>query len=131
MDHRELALALAADRSLKPLDLRLALALMYFLDYENRLPVSQAEIARQFDFDQSRLNKALKRLCEIGLILDEGTGPGGHKMLRFSAAFVWKGKASGHARAYRADTEVLATKRDALARRRREKLRAIEGGAGE
>ena len=77
MDHRALGRALAYDPELTLGDLRVALALFDCLDYENRLPVCQAELARKLRISRQLVNRHIGSLREAGVILDDGKGPGG------------------------------------------------------
>lgn len=129
IDTQEFANALAFDSDLTAQDVRVAVALLGELDFENRLPVSQAELARQLGTSPEAMNRHFKRLRAAGVLVDAGRGPGGHRLLRFNAAYVWKGRAGGHGRYFHGDKKTATARREAGARRRRAALRAVEGGA--
>ena len=127
IEHSRFARALALDPDLTDRDVRTAVLLLDYLEFENKLPVSQAELAIRMNSTQPVISKCIKRLKEAGVLLEEGKGPGGHKLLRFSAAYVWKGSAKAHGRAYCRDSEATALKREAAARKRRARLKVVEG----
>ena len=104
----------------------MVLLLICELDFENWIPISQSQIARKMGVTRAVVHKHIRRLRELGIVLDGGRGPGGFKRMKLSAAYAWKGKATGHARHYHADRAATARKREEAARRRREKLKVIE-----
>jgi biotin operon repressor len=126
MNQTELARAVAYSPELTDGEKAMVLLLIAEMDFENWIPVSQAEIARRLGVTRATVNERFTRLRELGIVLDGGRGPGGHKQLKLSAAYVWKGKGSGHARHYHVDRAATARKREEAARRRREKLKVVE-----
>jgi biotin operon repressor len=126
IDPRKFSEALALDPSLTDRDVRVAIALLGHLDFENRLPVSQVEIALRLKASPAAVNRNIKKLREAGVLLDDGPGPAGHRLMRFSSAYVWKGSAQGHRHRYPRDLQATQTKREEAARRRREKLKVVE-----
>jgi biotin operon repressor len=126
INQTDLARAVAYSPDLTDSEKVMVMVLLCELDFENWVGVSQAEIARRLGVSRVAVHKKLARLRELGIILDDGRGPGGFKRLKFSSAYAWKGKASGHARHYHADRAATARKREEAARRRREKLKVVE-----
>lgn len=123
IEHRDLAGAILKDPSLGWAEYKLAWVLLYHIGYENSLPVCQADLAREFGFDRTALNRSLRKLREAGIVIDEGKGPGGMRILRFSAAYAWKGKARGHGRVYERDARASA---EAKAKQRRARLKLVQ-----
>jgi biotin operon repressor len=126
LDPRKFSEALALDPDLTDRDVRVAVALLGHLDYENRLPVCQAEIAMRLRTTRQAVSRNIKKLRDAGVLLDDGKGPGGHRLMRFSSAYIWKGSAEGHRQHYPRDLRASQAKREEAARRRREKLKVVE-----
>ena len=79
-------------------DLRVFLALLKCLDYENQIVANQAEIARQLSMRRSNVSSAIKRLVEAGAVL-RGPKKGINCSYRLNPEFGWKGSAKGHVKA--------------------------------
>jgi biotin operon repressor len=69
--------------------------LLSVLDYENLIQVSQADIARELDMHRQHVQRSIKRLLELGIVL-EGVRIGISRSYRLNPNFGWKGSAKGH-----------------------------------
>jgi predicted transcriptional regulator len=76
-------------------DFRVLMALLEELDFNNLILVSQTAIAKDLGMDTAQVNRAMKRLIEVGAIV-EGPRVGTHRTYRLSPNFGWKGSASSH-----------------------------------
>ena len=79
-------------------DFRVLMALLKRLDFENLITANQAEIARDLNLDPAQVNRALKRLQEVGAIF-QGPKVGTSRTYRLNPQFGWKGSAKGHVKA--------------------------------
>ena len=70
-------------------------ALASRLDFENYILVNQAEVARSMEMDRGNVNKAIKRLEELG-ILTRGPKSGVSPTFMLNPKVGWKGKARSH-----------------------------------
>ena len=69
--------------------------LLSVLDYENLIQVSQAEIARELNMHRQHVQRSIKRLLDLGIVL-EGVKIGISRSYRLNPNFGWKGSAKGH-----------------------------------
>ena len=76
-------------------------AMLARLDYENLIQVNQAEVSEQVGMNRHNVNRSIKKLIELGVIL-EGVKIGISRSYRLNPNFVWKGSAKGHREASRA-----------------------------
>jgi len=76
-------------------DLKVFLFLTSMVDFENQLLVNQAEIARQMGKKRNHVNRSIKRLIELGVLL-EGPKIGLSRSYRFNPEFGWKGSTKNH-----------------------------------
>lgn len=90
-------------------------ALVSRLDFENYIQVSQAEIAKELDMLRPNVNRAMKRLTDLGFIR-QGPKVGRSHTYQLHPELAWKGKSQNHHQA----REVA----------RSQGWRIIEGGAG-
>ena len=65
------------------------------LDYENLIQVNQAEVSEQVGMNRHNVNRSIKKLIELGVIL-EGVKIGISRPYRLNPNFGWKGSAKGH-----------------------------------
>ena len=79
-------------------DFRVLVALLEQLDYENLILASQADIARDLDMSSAQVNRAIKRLVEVGAIL-KGPKHGITCSYQLNPEFGWKGSAKNHVEA--------------------------------
>lgn len=70
-------------------------ALASRLDFENYILVNQAEVARSMGMDRGNVNKAIKRLEELG-ILTRGPKSGVSPTFMLNPKVGWKGRAKEH-----------------------------------
>ena len=70
--------------------------LLSVLDYENLIQVSQADIARELDMHRQHVQRSIKRLIQLGIIL-EGVKIGISRSYRLNPSLVGKAqpKATG------------------------------------
>jgi hypothetical protein len=71
------------------------------LDFHNAVQVSPTDIARKVDMYRPNVVRAIKRLVEIGVLL-EGGRVGMHRSYRLNPEFGWKGSSIDHHIALRA-----------------------------
>ena len=60
--------------------------LLSVLDYENLIQVSQADIARELDMHRQHVQRSIKRLIQLGIIL-EGVKIGISRSYRLNPSF--------------------------------------------
>lgn len=70
-------------------------ALMARLDFENYIQVSQADIASEVDMKRPNVNRAIKRLEELGFIR-QGPKVGRSFTYQLHPELAWKGKGKAH-----------------------------------
>jgi len=70
-------------------------ALMARLDFENFIQVSQAEIAAELDMKRPNVNRAVKRLTDLGFI-KQGPKVGKSYTYQLHPELAWKGKGKHH-----------------------------------
>ena len=59
------------------------------LDYENLIQVNQAEVAEQVGMNRHHVNRSIKKLIELGVVL-EGVKIGISRSYRLNPNFGWK-----------------------------------------
>lgn len=64
----EYLLIMAADKELTGTDLRVFLALLVCVDYDNLIDVPQSSIAKELEIQQSHVGKSIRKLCDKGFI---------------------------------------------------------------
>lgn len=69
--------------------------LLEYLDFENLIQISQQDIANELQMERSHVNRSIKRLAELGLLL-EGPKIGRSRTYRLNPSFGWKGSAKNH-----------------------------------
>ena len=84
-----------AQSNLSGNDFKVLMKLLSVLDYENLIQVSQAEIARELNMHRQHVQRSIKRLLDLGIVL-EGVKIGISRSYRLSPNFGWKGSAKGH-----------------------------------
>ena len=65
------------------------------LDYENLIQVNQAEVSEQVGMNRHNVNRSIKKLIELGVIL-EGVKMALAALTGLTPNFGWKGSAKGH-----------------------------------
>ena len=76
------------------------------LDYENLIQVNQAEVSEQVGMNRHNVNRSIKKLIELGVIL-EGVKIGISRSYRLNPNFGWKGSAKGHREALHEHLKVI------------------------
>lgn len=78
------------------------LALMFLLidklDFENHLLINQAELARELGMLRQNVQRSIKRLVELGVLL-EGPKVGQNRSYQLNPSIGWKGSAKNHKKA--------------------------------
>ena len=70
-------------------DFKVLMKLLSVLDYENLIQVSQADIARELDMHRQHVQRSIKRLIQLGIIL-EGVKIGISRSYRLNPSFAGK-----------------------------------------
>lgn len=81
---------LAKDVELQGQPMRVLLALLSKLDFENFIAISQAELARDLSLRPERISEAVRRLKARGVIL-AGPKVGTAQTYRLNPGYAWKG----------------------------------------
>ncbi|WP_270371253.1 helix-turn-helix transcriptional regulator [Escherichia coli] len=81
--------------------MRVLMALLAELDYENYIQVAQIDIAEALTMQKTNVSRAVKNLIDFGIIL-EGPKIGRSKTYRLNPQFGWKGTVSNHKKALNA-----------------------------
>lgn len=79
-------------------DFRVLFALLEKLDYENRILINQAQIAKDLGMEDAQVNRAVKRLIEAGVLL-KGPKAGIHNSYQLNPNYGWRGSAENHVKA--------------------------------
>jgi len=95
---------LALSKELVGDDLRVFLLLLGKVDFENLLVVNQAEIAREMGMYRQHVQRSIKRLIRLGVLL-EGPRIGVNRSYRFNPQFGWKGTAQNHVTALKEERD--------------------------
>jgi len=94
----------ALNEDLSGEDLRVFLVLAGQVDFENLLVVNQADLARKMGWKRQNVQRAIKRLIKVGVLL-EGPKIGLSRSYRFNPEFGWKGTARNHVTALKDERE--------------------------
>jgi len=78
--------------------MRVLMALLADLDYENYIQVAQVDIAETLKMQKTNVSRAMRNLLEFGVIV-EGPKVGRSKTYRLNPQFGWKGTVSNHKKA--------------------------------
>ena len=89
------AMMMLAQSNLTGNDMKVMWAMLARLDYENLIQVNQAEVSEQVGMNRHNVNRSIKKLIELGVIL-EGVKIGISRSYRLNPNFGWKGSAKGH-----------------------------------
>ena len=90
-------------------DMKVMWAMLARLDYENLIQVNQAEVSEQVGMNRHNVNRSIKKLIELGVIL-EGVKIGISRSYRLNPNFGWKGSAKGHREALHEHLKVIKDK---------------------
>lgn len=86
--------------------MRVLMALLADLDYENYIQVAQIDIAKALRMQKTHVSRAVKNLIEFGIVL-EGPKIGRSKTYRLNPQFGWKGTVSNHKKALKHGLSVI------------------------
>ena len=89
------AMMMLAQSNLTGNDMKVMWAMLARLDYENLIQVNQAEVAEEIGMNRHHVNRSIKKLIELGVVL-EGVKIGISRSYRLNPNFGWKGSAKGH-----------------------------------
>jgi predicted transcriptional regulator len=95
------ALDMLASSDLRGDDLRVLLALLGRLDFENLIQIEQTAIAKRLGMKRQNVGRSIKRLIATGCLL-EGPKIGRSRTYRLNPAYGWRGSAKNHQKALRA-----------------------------
>lgn len=87
-----------AHSELEGADFKVFFLLLTRLDFENRLLINQAEIARELGMHRQHVQRSIKKLLELGAIL-EGPKVGQNRSYRLNPNLAWRGSAENHKKA--------------------------------
>ena len=99
------AMMMLAQSNLTGNDMKV-MAMLARLDYENLIQVNQAEVSEQVGMNRHNVNRSIKKLIELGVIL-EGVKIGISRSYRLNPNFGWKGSAKGHREALHEHLKVI------------------------
>ena len=108
-----------AQSNLSGNDFKVLMKLLSVLDYENLIQVSQADVARELNMHRQHVQRSIKRLIDLGIVL-EGVRIGISRSYRLNPNFGWKGSAKGHREALHEHLKVVKTRRHGGNRRSNE-----------
>ena len=100
------AMMMLAQSNLTGNDMKVMWAMLARLDYENLIQVNQAEVAEQVGMNRHHVNRSIKKLIELGVVL-EGVKIGISRSYRLNPNFGWKGSAKGHREALHEHLKVV------------------------
>ena len=95
-----------AQSNLSGNDFKVLMKLLSVLDYENLIQVSQADVARELNMHRQHVQRSIKRLIDLGIVL-EGVRIGISRSCRLNPNFGWKGSAKGHREALHEHLKVV------------------------
>ena len=100
------AMMMLAQSNLTGNDMKVMWAMLARLDYENLIQVNQAEVAEEIGMNRHNVNRSIKKLIEMGVVL-EGVKIGISRSYRLNPNFGWKGSAKGHREALHEHLKVI------------------------
>lgn len=86
--------------------MRVLMALLADLDYENYIQVAQVDIAEALNMQKTHVSRAIKNLLEFGVVI-EGPKIGRSKTYRLNPQFGWKGTVTNHKKALKHGLSVI------------------------
>ena len=86
--------------------MRVLVALLADLDYENYIQVAQIDIAEALNMQKTHVSRAVKNLLEFGIVI-EGPKIGRSKTYRLNPQFGWKGTVTNHKKALKNGLTVI------------------------
>ncbi|AXE10808.1 hypothetical protein EX975_25410 [Salmonella enterica subsp. enterica serovar Gaminara] len=100
------AALLTIANSLTGEQLKVLLALLSELDYENFIQVAQADIAESLHTSKFQVSRSIKAILDLGIIL-QGPKIGRSYSYRLNPQFGWKGTVSNHKKALKNGLSVI------------------------
>ena len=100
------AMMMLAQSNLTGNDMKVMWAMLARLDYENLIQVNQVEVAEQVGMNRHHVNRSIKKLIELGVVL-EGVKIGISRSYRLNPNFGWKGSAKGHREALHEHLKII------------------------
>ena len=100
------SMMMLAQSNLTGNDMKVMWAMLARLDYENLIQVNQAEVAEQVGMNRHNVNRSIKKLIDLGVVL-EGVRIGISRSYRLNPNFGWKGSAKGHREALHEHLKVV------------------------
>ena len=85
------AMMMLAQSNLTGNDMKVMWAMLARLDYENLIQVNQSEVAEQVGMNRHHVNRSIKKLIELGVVL-EGVKIGISRSYRLNQTLVGKGQ---------------------------------------
>ena len=86
--------------------MRVLMALLADLDYENYIQVAQIDIAEALNMQKTHVSRAVKNLLEFDIVI-EGPKIGRSKTYRLNPQFGWKGTVTNHKKALKNGLTVI------------------------
>lgn len=86
--------------------LKVLLAMLTELDYENFIQVAQADIADVLQINKVNVSRSIKAILELGVII-QGPKVGRSFSYRLNPQFGWKGTTNNHRKALRNGLSVI------------------------
>lgn len=86
--------------------MRVLMALLADLDYENYIQVAQMDIAEALNMQKTNVSRAVKNLLEFGIVI-EGPKIGRSKTYRLNPQFGWKGTVTNHKKALKNGLSII------------------------
>lgn len=93
-------------KELEGSEFKVLMILLGSLDYENYIQVQQVNIAQKLDMQKTHVNRAIKDLLKLGVILD-GPKIGRSCSYRLNPQFGWKGTVSNHKKALKNGLSII------------------------
>lgn len=78
--------------------LRVLIALLAALDYENWLAMKQSALAARIGMSPAHFSRGMRKLIEAGIVL-KNTNPTATRVYRLNPEYVWRGTGVNHRRA--------------------------------
>lgn len=100
-------LEMLAASDLRGDDLRVLLALLGRLDFENLIQIEQTAIAEKLGMQKSHFSRSIKRLITQGCLL-QGPKIGRSRTYRLNPSYGWRGSGKTHQKALRASEKAKA-----------------------
>ena len=101
------AMMMLAQSNLTGNDMKVMWAMLARLDYENLIQVNQAEVSEQVGMNRHNVNRSIKKLIELGVILERASKSALAALGKLNPNFGWKGSAKGHREALHEHLKVI------------------------